>query len=217
MINNNKIIVESSVKLLGIIIDNKLEFNDHIAELCKRARNKLAALKRLRPFISKDKASLLASTFVLSQFNYSPLVWMFCSKENNDKINKIHEKTLRIVYLDYNSSFNTLLCKSDNVTVHTKNLQVLMTEVYKFVNGFGPSFMSEIFNLANEKYNLRTKQRLVIPKTKSVHHGYQSVSFRAGVIWNQLPNSYKTIATIPAFKQTIKQWKGDSCHCRICC
>ena len=117
------------------------------------------------------------------QFDYS--------KGDNAKINKIHKRTLRTIYHDYTSSFSELIHKSKGVTIHTKNLQLLMTEVYKFINGLGQGFMSEIFNLATEKYNLRSKHRLTIPKVQFVKHGYQTISFRVAIIWNNLPNKYK--------------------------
>ena len=210
MINNIEIETENSVNLLGLTIDSNFTFSNHISELCKRARNRLAALRRMRFFISEDKAALLASTFVMSRFNYSPLIWMFCSKFDNASINKIHKRELRTVYQDFSFLFCSLLNKSNAATVHIKNLQVLMTEVYKFVNGIGLSFMSEIFKMATEKYNVRTKHRLLIPKVRSVKNVYQSVSFRAAVIWNQLPNIYKQSKTLASFKIAIKQWDGKA-------
>ena len=75
--------------------------------------------------------------------------------------------------------------------------------------------MSEIFNLATEKYNLRCKHRLTIPKVQSVKHGYQTVPFRAAIIWNNLPNKYKEKKTLSSFKSAIKQWPVQNCHCRI--
>ena len=140
---------------------------------------------------------------------------MFCTKRDNAKINKIHKRTLRTIYHDYTSSFSELLHKSKGVPIQTKNLQLLMTEVYKFINGLGPSYMSDIFNLATEKYNLRCKHRLTIRKVQSVKHGYQTISFRAAIIWNNLPNKYKE-KTLSSFKSAIKQYPGQNCHCRIC-
>ena len=63
---------------------------------------------------------------------------------------------------------------------------------------------------------LRCKHRLTIPKVQSVKHGYQTVSFRAAIIWNNLPNKYKEKKSLSSFKNAIKQWPGQNCHCRIC-
>ena len=67
-------------------------------------------------------------TFVISQLNYCPLVWMFHSRKLNNRINSIHERALRITYKD---SFNELLQKDNAVTIHQKNLQAVATEIFK--------------------------------------------------------------------------------------
>ena len=70
---------------------------------------------------------------------------MFHSRQLNQKINKIQERALRITYKDTESTFSELLQKDSAVTIHTNNLQILMTEMYKTRNGLNPSFMQEIF------------------------------------------------------------------------
>ena len=128
LINDIRLQVEDSVELLGVTIDKNLNFSKHIEKLCKRANFKLMAMKRLRPYISEKKALLLAKTFICSQFNYCLLVWMFCDKYHNSKINKIQKKTLRNVFSDYSSTFEELLYKGNSHTVHVNNLQYLMIE-----------------------------------------------------------------------------------------
>ena len=69
--------------------------------------------------------------FITSQFGYCPLVWMFHSRAINNRINKLHERSLRIVYKDRNSTFEDLLEKDNSVTIHQRNLQMLLLEMYK--------------------------------------------------------------------------------------
>jgi len=76
----------------------------------------------------------------MSQFQYCQLAWMFHSRHLNNKINKIHERALRIAYKDYVSSFDILLERDKSVTIHTKNLQTLMTEIFKKTEQYEPSF-----------------------------------------------------------------------------
>ena len=76
--------------LLGITIDNKLTFEAHIENLCKKASYKLWALQRIRKFLTVKHAKTLASSFVSSQFNYCAIVWMFCSRK--PKLRKIFIK-----------------------------------------------------------------------------------------------------------------------------
>ena len=92
-------------KLLGVMIDKKLTFETHINKLCKKAGNKLFALSRMSPYMNSNKLRILMRAFAMSQFQYCQLAWMFHSRHLNNKINKIHERALRIAYKEYVSSF----------------------------------------------------------------------------------------------------------------
>ena len=75
------------------------------------------------------------NAFFTAQFNYCPLIWMCHSCENNRKINRLHERCLRIVYNDYISTFENLLNQDGSVSIHNKNLQTLAIEMFKVGNG----------------------------------------------------------------------------------
>ena len=76
----------------------------------------------------------------------------------NNRINSLHERALRIVYKDYNSSFQQLLDKDQTVTIHHRNLQRLVTEMYKVKNGISPKMMNNIFNEIPNTYSLRNNR-----------------------------------------------------------
>ena len=80
------------------------------------------------------KRKVLMKAFITSQFSYCPLIWMFHSRTLNNRINNIHERALRLIYKDSQSSFKELLEKDHSVTVHHKNLQALVTEIFKVKN-----------------------------------------------------------------------------------
>ena len=77
-------------------------FEKHINELCKKGNLKLHALTRCAKFMSTEKRCLIFKAFIISQFNYCPLVWMFHTKQLNNRINSLHEKALRVTYQDRN-------------------------------------------------------------------------------------------------------------------
>ena len=74
--------------------------------------------------------------FIESQVNYCPLIWMFYSGTMNNKINRIHERALRLVYSDHVSSFDELLKKGGSFSIHHRNIQRLAIELYKFFTVF---------------------------------------------------------------------------------
>ena len=120
--------------------------------------------------MSLDKRRIVMKTFVDSQFNYCPLIWMLHARTLNNKINRLHERALRIVYSD-SKSFNTLLEKDGSFSIHHSNIQSLAIEIYKFLHGLSPAIMGDIIKLNRPPtYNLRTCQELYSGKPKTVRY-----------------------------------------------
>ena len=102
----------------------------------------LARMVKILPF---DKKRLLLKSFIESQFSYCPLIWMFCSRKMNAKINHIHERALRLVYDDYVTSFENLLTRDKTVKIHHRNIQKVAIEMFKVKNNLCPEFIREFF------------------------------------------------------------------------
>ena len=96
--------------------------------------------------MSFDKRRILLKTFITSQFNYCPLVWMCHSTGLNNRINNLHKRALMIVYQDKISDLETLLKNDESVTIHVGNLHYLVSEIYKVKNNIFPEIMREIFH-----------------------------------------------------------------------
>ena len=90
------------------------------------------------------KLKQLMRVFVLSQFNYCPLVRMFCDRTFNRKVNRVHERALRIVHKDYKKDFGPPLGPCNSMSIHIRNLQLLMTEIFKAKFDLNPRFMKDI-------------------------------------------------------------------------
>ena len=95
-----KILNSNAQKLLGIKVD-KLFFDDHLRDLCNKASQKLHALARIAHYMQLLQKRTIMKTVINSQFGYCRLVWMFHSETLSNRINKIHEKALCMVYNDY--------------------------------------------------------------------------------------------------------------------
>ena len=108
-IGDDKIWESDEMKLLRVTIDNKLKFDNHIANVCFTANQKLSVLSRLASLLTFDRKRILFKAFFESQFKYCPLIWMFCSRRANNTINKLNERGFRLVYDDYETSFSNLL------------------------------------------------------------------------------------------------------------
>ena len=83
-------------------------------------------------------------SFVTCPFGYCPLIWMFHSRRLTNKINSIHERSLRITYQDPISTFQELLNKDNSISIHHRNLQALATEMFKIHRGLSPDILRNI-------------------------------------------------------------------------
>ena len=116
-------------KFLGVKIETKRFSENHVSSLCKKPKQKLHALARVVNFMDLAKRKSLMKAYITSQFNYCPLVYMFHSRQLNNRINKKHERALRLVYKDNKLAFNDLLELDNSVTIHQRRLQTLATEI----------------------------------------------------------------------------------------
>ena len=211
-VNNENLEIVPSVKLLGIQIDSQLNFNMHINNICKSAANQLNALISLNCFLGIDEKKVLVNSFVLSNFNYCPLVWFISSTKSWKKIENLQQRALRFLLNDYESSYEKLLEKSDKSTI------IYNLEVFKTIYELNPSFMNDLFQLRESNRPVREKYRLNlnVPKTNQVRFGTKSLRNLTSKIWNSLPPNIKSVDNLNSFKALIKNWDGTSCNCTIC-
>ena len=131
-INNQTIKTTNCVKLLGITIDSKLNFDSHISDLYKKASMQLNALNRLRTCTGNKEMEILINSFIYSNFNDCPLAWHFSSCKSTTKIEKIH-KRLRTILNDNTSDYQTLLENSKETSMEIKRLRNWATENFKLL------------------------------------------------------------------------------------
>ena len=133
-------------KVLVVTVGNKLSFAMHLSNITKNANIKFNALTRVRKYMTADKKRIFSS-FIKSQLTYCPLVWMFCTKHSIGRINSIHERCLRLIQQYYTSDFEVLFENSNEKPVHQKCIELLMIEVYKYLNDLSPDIISDIFKV----------------------------------------------------------------------
>ena len=177
---------EPHVKALGVIIDSRLNFSEHILAICKKAARQLNAFSRIARFLDPSSPKIIYQSFVASNFNYCPLVWHFCGKTNNQKLEKIQERALKIIYSDYESSYEELLEKSNSSTLLIARLRLLLCEIFKSLKELNTKYVSEIFVKKELPYNFRNSCKLHQPITKTTTYGLRSVLSTGAELWNDL-------------------------------
>ena len=125
-------------------------------------------------------------------------------------------KELRIVYKDFNTSFQELLTEDNSLNIHDRNLQKLVTEIFKVKNGLSPELMNDVFEFIEKPYSLRTTSHFRSRKIRTTKYGIETPSCPGPKLWNLVPNEYKTIKSLADFKAKIKTWVPENCPCRLC-
>ena len=217
-IGNDNVQVLSSVKLLGIVLDNKLNFNLHIENICKSASNQLNALVRLKRYLGFAERKVLVNSYILSNFNYCPLVWFVSSKKSMAKIENLQKRALRFLHNDISSSYDELLDKSGKTSINVRIHRILCTEIFKTLKSLNPTFMNEVFELRETERPVRSKYKLNLnaPIVNKVRFGTKSIRSLGPKIWNSLPYEIKSSETLTIFKNLIKDWNANLCTCKIC-
>ena len=101
---------------------------------------------------------------------------------------------------------------SNETTIHLKNKNILMTEIYNFLNNFSPPIMNDIFQKQENHYSLRNPRSLVSKQKFTTTYGIDTISFRGPQIWQDLPQEIRNSDSLNLFKSNIKRYG----HCKNC-
>ena len=135
----------------------------------------------------------------------------------NNKINRIYERALRLVYQDYSSTFEELLKKDNSMTFHHRNIHQVAIEMFKVKHDLSPPFMKEIFCHKGNDKGTRSGDIFVRPHIESVKKGDRSLRSFGPIVWNtMLPERLKECTSLDNFKESIKSWVPDNCPCELC-
>ena len=150
------------------------------------------------------------------QFGYCPLIWMFHGKRVNNKINHLHERSLRIVYKGNNSSFKELLKKDNSFTVHHRNIQSPPIELFKVKENLSNTLTNDILQTKTLHYNLRSQTDFARSFVTTSRFDQNSLRYFASKVSIMVPSDIKNASNLHVFKNKIRKWEPTEYHCHLC-
>ena len=215
-IGNQTIQPNCDVKLLGLNIDEHLNFRKQIKTMCSKAGAKLNAIKRLTNYLTQDERKLLVTAHVISQFKYSSVVWHFCGKTEIHKMEKINERCIRYIYQEYDKNYFEILIEQKLTTLYGQRIRAMCLEIFKTIHGLNAGYMKDLFADRPSKYPSRNPNNLYVPKANQISYGYRSYRIQGPKVWNSLPIEMKAMSSLQKFKEHLAKLEMPFCSCIKC-
>ena len=160
-------------------------------------------LARISNYLDESACRIIHNSFVSSNFNYCPLVWHFCGVTNGNKVEKIQERCLRIIYKDYESSYDRLLDRTNTTKLAISRLRILILEVFKSIHMLNPKCISDLFELKSTSFSLRNNVKVLQPKRRTTTYGLRTSSYTGAKLWNDLSPILSNVGNVDIFKSSL--------------
>ena len=209
-INDQPIKKVKETETLGMVIDQHLAWSKHVEEKSKKVSSAIGALKRVRPFITIDVANKIYKAIIQPHIDYCSTVWDGLGSTLLDKIQKLQNRAARIVtQSNYYTSASSLLEELgwDKVSTRWKKQKAIL--MFKTLNNSAPEYLRNLFTDRNTHYSLRNAEgKLNLPRPRT-DYMKQSFSYCGAHLWNNLPESIRTIKSLKNFKKAIQEYYKD--------
>ena len=223
-LNIKDINIKSSpgIDLLGVVIDDELNFTKHIYNVCTKGARKVGRLMRFRKLIPTEAKLRIFKAFILPQVTYCHIVWHHCHSTDERKLERLQERALRAIYCDRTGTYEALLEKGRLPTLCNRRLQDMAIFMYKVKANLVPSYISDLFSCDMSRYNLRNTDDFSLPRCNTVTYGRNSLRYMGPYIWSKLHKSIKMAYSLTAFKNQVRALdlsvisKNNCKNCKLC-
>ena len=201
---------ENSVKYLGITLEEHLNWNEHVQNVCSSLRKCFSVFYGIRDFINKEQIRTLYYSLVYSKIVYALAVYGQTTQENLLQLQRLQNGLLKVL------TKNKLFYSTNKLHNNLKILKVedmveqeILTFVFNFKNERLPNIFNDKFKLRKNNNQMRTRNienHMITPSTRT-NYGEQTVRVKGALLWNQLPASLSTLTSTKMFRTRWKQTK----------
>ena len=124
--------------------------------------------------------------FISSNVSYCSLAWHFCSATSTNTLERVQDKALKFINIDYSLSLSKLFSQTKTEPLHVKRLKLMTCEAFKSVNKLSPKYIQDLINIKITPYNFRGERNADLPRVNTTRCGLRSFRLEACGIWNSL-------------------------------
>lgn len=209
MLDGQSLSVVQSIKTLGVVLDNRLTFSEHVTQTIQKALGRLRGLYRYRELLPQDAKLQLVQSLILSVFYYCyPAYGNSISKGDMDRIQQFQNSAVRFV---------CSLRRMDHVSPYRDALQLPLMKtvcrmltcciVHKTLTLNEPKYLSERLQRREEVAHRGTRQnrKLHFPRVRC-EQGKKSFSYFGPTLFNDLPDDLTEVTSCVTFKRRLKEF-----------
>ena len=158
---------------------------------------------RISNYLDESARRTIYNSFVSSNFNYCPFVWHFCGVTDGNEIEKLQERCSRIIYKDYESSYDRLLDRANTTKLAISRLRILILEAFKSIHRLNPKCISDLFEFKSTSYSFRNNVKVLQPKRRTTTYGLRTISYNDAKLWNDLSPILCNVGGLDIFKSSL--------------
>jgi Reverse transcriptase (RNA-dependent DNA polymerase) len=210
-LNDAPIILAQTTKSLGVTIDNKLTFNNHVSNVCKAAHYHVRALRHVRKYVSQEIATSIATSLVGARLDYCNAVYYGISRNNIDKLQRVQNALARVVKLSSKYNHVTpLLSELHWLPIDARVRYKIAVLTFKTITTNKPSYLAELVSTRTPARELRSSLRrphqLHVNRVRTAF-GSRAFCHAAPAVWNSLPTEITdTGSSLQTFKSRLKTY-----------
>ena len=149
---------------------------------------------------------IIYNSYISSNFNYCPIVWMFTGKLNFDKLEKSNKRAIRFISNDAESSYEQLCTEEKLLNIHKRCIKSVAIQMFKIKNQTAPDYLAEMFNVRETHYDIRNNNQFTLPSFNTITYGKKSFTYYGAKLWNNLPNEIKESSSLGILKKALTSW-----------
>ena len=207
--NDTPIAVQSAFKYLGVNISNKLSWDKHISQVCKRLGYSIQILRKLKGVVPLDDLITVYKTLVQPHIDYCITIWGYAPACQVQRVQRLQNKIIRLVTGIYSWDISPRIILQDldiaNVTQRRNYFNGI--NVFKCLDGSFPNYMSDMLSYTSEynEYNTRnvSNNELYVPRPRLDLYR-QSFQYTGPMLYNSLPNTIKNVESLLCFKKELR-------------
>ena len=194
-------------KLLGIIIDKNLKWDNQINAVCKKVNSKLFLLKRILNYLNDNMKSLFYNSYIMPIFDYCCIIWGFGKQSHISKLTSLQKRAAKIILCEPKTTPSSDLFKTLQwLTFKSRCTYHIGIMIYKSLENNVPEYISDLIQISqNNRYTLRStsKQNLATAtcKTNIKQQSFQYISVQ---VWNSIPMTIRMSKSLNTFKFKFK-------------